>query len=476
MSSLTRWLPYALAIVLTVLFMASRWYQIHETLLFFIDIGRDGNVLWDWAQTGRPPLLGPQTSALPFNQSAVYFYLLYPLFLLTGFSAFSTIYTATFVYIGVFWALLILLRKEPQTQWSLLLVWILVLIHPQFVIQTRFVWNPTFVAPAVLWAVVSFLQLRRQWRWTWVVSLAVSIAMAASFNYSAIPTLMAVAVGGVWYFRKKAVWLVLTMVVALALVNAPTIFFEVRHQFPLTKMVLYQPKLAQTETSIPLKIRDITQFGLEMPSSATRELAAVALVLVLTASYYWLYTKKSTQQLRDFETVAVLLLVTLGITFLMPVSVLSHYIFGYLILVLLLIAFLPKRVAVTVILIMATVWLRPSQLARYLQPARRTVADMERCFQTVCQEITEPLYVSVQAGFHPFHAAQEHRFLLRKNGCQVPPIDEQPTAARLMAVVADDSTYDHGQTAYNELTQFGPSQQTRVFNCQENFQVYILER
>jgi len=300
--------------------------------------------------------------------------------------------------------------------------------------------------------------------------------MAASFNYSAIPTLMAVAVGGVWYFRKKAVWLVLTMVVALALVNAPTIFFEVRHQFPLTKMVLYQPKLAQTETSIPLKIRDITQFGLEMPSSATRELATVALVLVLTASYYWLYTKKSTQQLRDFETVAVLLLVTLGITFLMPVSVLSHYIFGYLILVLLLIAFLPKRVAVTVILIMATVWLRPSQLARYLQPARRTVADMERCFQTVCQEITEPLYVSVQAGFHPFHAAQEHRFLLRKNGCQVPPIDEQPTAARLMAVVADDSTYDHGQTAYNELTQFGPSQQTKVFNCQENFQVYILER
>ena len=86
------------------------------------------------------------------------------------------------------------------------------------------------------------------------------------------------------------------------------------------------------------------------------------------------------------------------------------------------------------------------------------------------------MYVSVQAGFHSFHAGQEHRFLMRRNGCMVPTLDEEPTAANLHAVVADFSTYDHNKTAYNELTQFGPSTVAREYMCSDNFKVYILQR
>ncbi len=478
----TQWFIYGAGLLLTFLFIWTRLYQLPQTLLFFIDIGRDANVMWDWYHTGRPPLLGPQTSALPFNQSAVYFYLLYPLFVLTQFSAFSTIYSAVLIYGLVFGGLLYLLRNQVRSQLVVLTVWLLVLVHPQFVIQTRFVWNPTLVGPAIIWATASFLQLRRHWNWWWVGSLALSSAAAVSFNFSAMPALLAMGVLSLWYFRKRGMVIGLGMLMALAVFNAPTAFFELRHDFPLTKMMLYQPKLAQTETSFELKLRDITKFGLEMPSPEVGRLMLLVVTGFLVAGYWWyrhLDGQRPDEQYlaaRDYQTVLALLGVTLVITFLMPVSILSHYIFGIVSLLLFAVACLPPRLAITLVLGLVIVWVRPVQIQSYLQPARRTVADMERCFQTVCQAIPQPMYVSVQAGFHPFHAAQEHRFLMRKNGCDVPPIDEQPTAANLMAVVVDDSTYDHGQTAYNELTQFGPSTQQRVFNCQDNFQVYILAR
>lgn len=78
-----------------VFFIFLRVYRLPSTLFFFNDMGRDLLVLWESWEHKKPFLLGPQNSALPFNQPALYFYSLYPAFLLTGMSLFT--HTVTFL-------------------------------------------------------------------------------------------------------------------------------------------------------------------------------------------------------------------------------------------------------------------------------------------------------------------------------------------------------------------------------------------
>jgi len=66
--------------------------------------------------------------------------------------------------------------------------------------------------------------------------------------------------------------------------------------------------------------------------------------------------------------------------------------------------------------------------------------------------------------------------MMKQAGCQVKYIETDPTSASLMAVVLDSSTFELGKTAYNELTMFGKAQEIKRYNCQENFQVVILEK
>jgi hypothetical protein len=65
-------------------------------------MGRDLQVLFDMIQNHKPVLLGPQTSALPINQSPLYFYLLLPFYILTNQSFLSASITLSFVYITLF--------------------------------------------------------------------------------------------------------------------------------------------------------------------------------------------------------------------------------------------------------------------------------------------------------------------------------------------------------------------------------------
>ena len=91
---------YIAAFALTLLFLWTRFYKIETSFNFISDIGRDFLALWQWKQTGKPPLLGPQTSALPFNQSAIYYYFLMPFYLISGQSIFSTLIANAFLYIS----------------------------------------------------------------------------------------------------------------------------------------------------------------------------------------------------------------------------------------------------------------------------------------------------------------------------------------------------------------------------------------
>ena len=69
--------------LLCIFFIFLRLYKINGSIEFWGDIGRDNEKLMEWLQTGKPPLNGPNTILKIVNQSPWFFYVNYPVFLIT---------------------------------------------------------------------------------------------------------------------------------------------------------------------------------------------------------------------------------------------------------------------------------------------------------------------------------------------------------------------------------------------------------
>lgn len=461
-------------IIISILFIFLRLYKLPSSLLFFNDIGRDYWVLYNWQQTHKPPLLGPQTSALPYNQSAVYFYLLMPLFLLTGQSPLASTFTLclfTITGIGVlFW----LTRKKPQFQLPIAVTLFLMTIQPQAIIQSRFVWNPSFVPISILVALVSWLLLLQSWQKRYLFVFALSATLAVSFNYSAAPALIAfILLSGIYIKKKRNYFWFLTATALGALFwNLPTVVFELRHKFLLTNMMLYQEKLTQTSTGWLEKTSDLFHYSL----FGFGHLTEVVFILIALAGILLLFKTKTKREATFGTPIVAMFGLTWFITLLVPFSVQAHYIFAFLIAGMFLISILDKRILLGLVLIASVIWLRPSRLQAYFSPAYRSYEDSAACAARVCQAIDAPTFVSVQSDLHPYHNGMEWKYLFARNGCDVKELDTQISEANTMLVVVDHSEYTHGQTAYNELTQFGQSNVSNLVDCSESLKVVIIKK
>jgi len=465
---------WLLLIVPAVIFLFLRLYKIESSLLFFNDMGRDFLALYRWQETGRPPLLGPLTSSLPSNQSALYFYLLYPLYLLTNQSLFSTIYTVILFYLVFLVAGVFLLRKRPDLLKILAVVSFLIAIHPQFVLQHRFVWNPSFVAPLLITAFFSFHLLSKKPSPLLIFIFSMSIAAATALTYSVVPVLLAFLILAVIRIPKQAFRVFAYTVASFLFLNLPTIFFELRHNFILTKLLFGGERLAQSQNSLIEKLNRLFDFLIFSPSKQS----GLVLLLAITAAVWYgfrHYQKEgSSQTKRLFQDAGLLFVITSLVTLIVPFSIHAHFVFGFLSLGMIIIALLPHKVLIPLLLLFSAFWLRPEQLAGYFKPAHRSVAESIACAKMVCQGSNEPMFVSLQAGFHPYHNGPEFRYLLRAAGCKIRDIEQEPKSARLMAVVVDASKYEHGKTRYYELDLFGKSKEIKVYQCLPNLEVHIL--
>lgn len=466
-------LKFLLIATLMTSFVFLRLYKIESSLWFFNDIGRDFIELYEWNKTGMPPLLGPQTSAVAYNQSAVYFYLLYPAYLLTGHSPFATIYTGVVFYLAMFAFGLYYLRKNKWYQNLLLGSFFIMTIHPQFIVQNRFVWNPTFISPLLFLSFFSYLKLKEKFTKQDLFVFSLTLALATSLNFSIAPLTIAFMLLALFDFWPKLnfIKIYLASIFAFLFWNLPTLAFELRHKFFLTKLLFTGEKIKQVSLSLPEKIHDLlfhTFYHLD-----TR----LALLLTGLLSIFVAMTFIKRPQKRFFITRAALLLaITIAVTFAAPISIQSHYIFAFLTLMILLIASLHKWLLIFSIIILSAIWLRPTQMNEYFKTPYRTIEEQQSCAKLICQTETNPFFVSNQSDHHPYHNGMEWRYHFLENGCQVKLLDTQISEANLMAVVIDDSNYIHGQTAYNELTQFGKSQEIKRYNCEENLEVVILKK
>ena len=473
-------LKFSVAIILIGIFVFLRLYQLPSSLNFFGDIGRDFIKLQNWQRTGKPPFLVPITSVISFNQSAIYFYYLYPFYLLSGGSPFATTYAAIFLYIAGFILGLFLLRKKPKWQNRLYIIFFLITINPVFIEHHRYVWNPSLIAPFLIAAFFLLLSLKKKFELKLAAAFGLCLATAVSLNYSVVPAVFVLWLVGMWVLNWQQRFKLFGLSLASGLLlNLPTLAFELRHNFFLTKKLPSQELL---QKSVTLKTKLVT-FGnnlLSLPpqlkSNNLYLLIVAAMIVGLIALGHYFHQQGKTSKFSPFCLSSVLLLLTIFLTLLTPFRMHSHYLYGVLSLLFVTISFLPKKLMIIALLLFSLIWLDPSQIRAQFRPAEFTLKEKQACLKQICQEFKQPLYLNLNSKSHN-HQALGYIFLARKQNCQVVSavdLPQQPT--NYMAVINQNAQYDSNKTGYYELTIFGDKQLIKEESCSEGLSYSLFKK
>lgn len=460
----------AICIIVVTLFVGLRLYKLDSALLFYNDMGRDYLVLLDWAESWKPPLLGPQTSVISYNQSAWYFYILMPLFVITGHSAFASTYTLVLFALSILALTLWRLKRYRDLQWAALIVFFVLAIQPQAIWQNRFIWNPSFVPFMLLLSYGLFFKLMRDWNRFDLGLCVTGLAFAVGFNYSAAPLALIIWVLLLIFQRQHWKSIVLWSFGAGLLVIAPMLFFELKHGFVLSKLLIVGQSTPQDAIRLGQKVHLLNKFLLPTSYGLSPQLLLVFFSVVVGVALSW--KKKVSQELVIAVSVALLML---GTTLLLPINIEKHYIFGLLISFGVLIAFMPKLTRLLILGLLALIWLSPQLLQPQYVRAVRTVGEMQQCYQQFCSQFREAAYVSSENGILVgYHNAPDHRFFLKEAGCEVRDIEKEQTSANYMLVIGDQARFDPIKSAYRELTLFGTYQLIQTHQCQPGLDINLI--
>lgn len=463
----------AVLLLIGILFISLRLYELPRTLDFFGDVGRDFFVLQNWFQTYKPPLLGPQTSVVSFNQSAFYFYMLFPFFLLSGKSLLSTTYAIIGVYALCFVLGFFIIRKyKPQYTYRFFSILLLMSIHPQFVLQHREVWNPSFAAPFLLLASLSLLVVKTMPRIQRMLLFCFSLSIAVSLTYSIIPLALTLFIVYLWQSKNRAQLIVCQFASGL-LINMPTVLFELKHNFPLTKTLFSQEMLKQS-SDIPMKFRLLDRF---MFQNEFLTILIIGLILIAIFFYYYQYKKgNEISYTRQFFLSTLICVAASFLTIYSPISMQAHYIFGIATIIFVLLSFLPTKLLLIGIIGSIFVWLQPEQLQSYLKLPNVTVQEKKLCAQKVCDYVQKPLFVNVNASSHN-HQGFEYIYLLKEAGCySYSAFDYSPDKTDTMIVYSEQQDFELGKTDYYEISLFKPKKVEATINCSENLKAHVLSR
>ena len=471
---------YWLLFIIALVFIFSRFFNLSNTLHIFGDTARDLLVIEDWFQTIKPPLLGPHTSALSFNQSAWYFYLLMPFYVFSGQSIFSPNIAIITLYCLLFF-LTVKLWRDKQLEYSGLLTLILLTtLHPQVLQQTRDIWNPSIILPFFLVGTFAWFKLLKTYskKLIWIFALAMMFCIGA--NYSIIPTIFVMCILLIWQLVKQKPFknrlkhvsaLLMALFVSTILVNIGTIGYELRYNFQLTKNLPNQQVL-QVSQNIPDKLSKIIQYSWGTSSTTMGTLLSLGLILLVVYGY-----KRLNKEHRLFLTSAsVLLLSSILLTLLLPFQVYEHYVFGFIGLILVIIALLPNKSKVVMVTALVCVYFWQFSKTDVFAPSSPTLSQKQICIDLVCDKYSSYLYVVGNTSSHD-HQALGYEYLGQRRGCKTVSILKYPKyMPSTMVVFSENTSFNQESTDFYELNQFGPREHLEQIDCGNNITADVFTR
>lgn len=218
-----------------------RLYRLPATMTFLEDEGRDLLVVKRMLDTGKPALLGPQTSTGNMYLGPAYYYFITPALLLSGMSPLGPAALIAVTGVATVW-LLYYLGKRWFDQPTGLVAAVLYAVMPLPVVFTRNSWNPN-LAPLVsllcVWMVVNIVGQSKHKHRSYL-ALGALVGLLVQLHYMALLFVAALGLTLLFYHRWRLSQLFLGSLLALftfTLTLTPFIIFELRNQFVNTKAI-----------------------------------------------------------------------------------------------------------------------------------------------------------------------------------------------------------------------------------------------
>lgn len=230
-------------LLIFILFLALtlRLYRIDATMTFLEDEGRDLLMVKRMFDTGRPVLLGPQTSTGDMYLGPLYYYLIAPALYLSHMDpvgpaimiAFSGVLTC---------ALLFYLGRKWFSATAGYLAALMFAVLPLSVSLTRASWNPNLVplVTALMLVVYDRLTMGKAKLIHWL-SYGLLIGTMIQLHYMALIFCGVLSLAIVWLYRKQIRPLlkgILVAIVGALIILAPFVVFEYRNQWVNTNALI----------------------------------------------------------------------------------------------------------------------------------------------------------------------------------------------------------------------------------------------
>lgn len=447
---------------LIITFIVSRLINLDQTINVFGDTARDYLELNEWLETKIPPLLGPHTSVISFNQSAWYFWWLMPFYLLTV----KSMYTANFAIIA--WYLIWLIPAAKYLKRShLAILIVLIIFQPQVLDQTRNIWNPSLILPPLISSIyillhwLKFSPNKQQIFWFSLLNMLV-----LGFSYSLLPTVFLLYLAGfaLIFFNKKHRsssafgQMIIFTLLSVLVVHLGTLVFELSHHYLLTSNLTNQQVL---QTNSMYATKAFTGLSLIFSRDFVYPLTYVFVALVLLS----LLKSRSKHKL---GLLFGLLVANYLLLVYSPFDIHNHYIFGLLALFFVLIVHLPKNISMTITAILVMFWLKADYQLIYMSSRSPNWKENLACVAKVCDKYQGSIYVVENANSHD-HQALGFEYLGKTLGCQtISVLRNNHQNAQYMAVFSSNANFDQKGTDFYEINQFANRQHLEQIQCLPN--------
>jgi hypothetical protein len=461
-------------ILLVAISLFLRFYKLDQMFGFFGDIARDHEKLMELYQGGSPPLVGPNTILMIINQSPWYFYINFPVFLITR-SPYSMTITLSLISIATFALGLFILRKYKEISF-IYIIFFLSSIHPMFVEQQRIPWNPSFSVPFLILGISGVIYLRRKYSKviSWITAL--SLCLSLGMTYSIFPVFLAIIILVFLSIppEHRKYWL-FQLFISTAIVFFPLVIFEIKSNFftlrRLTTGLNIPPINSLPTSKLSLALNTFLTGYTNIKIQLWQSLLLI-LPLIINICITIKYPHKTSSSFKVFFILAFL---STAFTLLMPFEQ-SYYLYGVILLWFLVIASMVPLLMLPILIVLMCLWINPVTLKSHFRQALRTVSELNSCAKKFCSENPGKYYVSSN-NWLGTHSAHDQAFFLNKNGCQSRDIVSYPSLGfDKMVVVADMVKFEPYKNTSYELNQFGSYNVVKEFICSDKIQYWLLEK
>ena len=379
-------------VVLFIVWAFMQFHQLERAFNITYDFAQYGFAMLNWRTTGDVPLLGPHSAYLVNYIPPLYYWLIYPAYLLSNGSPFYN-HIACFVYTWIILlGLALVLCKRPKYRWSYLLLIALFCFNPLILHdRVNFVWNPSYVwqPMVVAWYCLALASQSKR-RILLCVIGGIACAISMSLNLLVVPVVIGFLVISILRLRKYVWAWLMGLLVAVSIFWLP-VFIAGGKVIPDYNSASGQfgqfATRLRTVVAVPLiGFRSYAQYNY----SKYDHIIAYGFLLVI---FVFCFRKNWRQNLfeSNFGQLSIALIISTIITLIPKIEIVWHYTTGLTIIIILLLVNLPRRIKLVACSLLLSWWLvLPFFNLKILR--RVDLSSINTCLSQVCKYVSANQY------------------------------------------------------------------------------------